>query len=466
MFFVRVWTRLNMNNLDEFRLLARKLAPFFRTLETTYISVCLNSKWYLLYSRHLFLTEEPASTSTLTINTSSIRAGQFRLGLGAGSSADIIEELLAHPGAVTFDDWTVCLATNGRTQDQFDRMFPTRFPGQLRLPTYVLECGAADLSGVKDALNLELLAGEVPYKSLEELCQELRAPIVPGDLRQKTYSEIILGGLVQLNEASELKNQMLTVGITASKSIDRSKLQLAIKAFYSQNAPPRRFVIDPSLITFDELPDAITCKASVELHDVNLAMVFVSYDREFGLKWWFFDQSKSFNQRFQLHRLIDAEGTLSKTIVESRDEFEYSIALMLSILGLTILPYGRIPELKDAPDLLAHSANNDLYVVECTAGDIDHKGKLQKLRDRVRRMEVAARQSSIAISGIYPVMFTNRPRADIAPHLSKLEAFKIAIFCREDIEQISRRLVAPPTAEEIRAAVQALIPTATKETAG
>ncbi len=336
----------------------------------------------------------------------------------------------------------------------------------MRLPTYVLESGAADLTHVMDAFNLELLSGEVPYESLEELCQELRAPIAPGDLRQLTYSEIILGNLVSLNETSELRNEMLSLNIALPRDIERSKLRLTVKAFYSQNAAPRRFVIDQSIISFEEHSGALNGKASVELRNVNLVMVFVSYDNEFVLKWWFFDQSKSFNQRFQLHRLIDTEGVLAKTIVESRDEFEYSIALLLSILGLTILPYGRIPELKDAPDLLAHSGNNDLYVVECTAGDIDHKGKLQKLRDRVRAIEVAVRQASIAISGIYPVMFTNRPREDIAPHLSKLEAFKIAVFCREDIEQISRRLVAPPTAEEMRAAVQALIPTMTKETAG
>jgi hypothetical protein len=351
-------------------------------------------------------------------------------------------------------------------QDRFDRIFPKRIPGQLRLPTYVLESGAADLATTKDALNLELLAADVPYESLEELCQELRAPITPGDLRQLTYIEIILGGLFRVTESSELNNGRLLLNIAVPQTVYRSKLKLAVKAFYSPSAAPRRFVIDQSLLSFEEQESGLICKCSVELSDTNLAMVFISIDGEFGLKWWFFDQSKSFNQRFQLHRLIDTDGSFSKTLIESRDEFEYSVALLLSILGLTILPYGRIPELKEAPDLLAHSANNDLYVIECTTGDIDHKGKLQKLRDRVRSIEVGARQSSIATSGIYAVMFTNRPRKDIVPHLSKLEAFKIAVFCREDIEQISRRLVAPPTADEIRAAVQALIPTATKETTG
>jgi hypothetical protein len=59
------------------------------------------------------------------------------------------------------------------------------------------------------------------------------------------------------------------------------------------------------------------------------------------------------------------------------------------------------------------------------------------------------------------VIFTSLPRTDITPHLAKLEALKISAFCREDIEQVIKRVEAPPTPEEIRIVVQALIPTGT-----
>ena len=90
---------------------------------------------------------------------------------------------------------------------------------------------------MKMADSLDPSAQANPIFSLEELCQELRAPIVPGDIRQLTYSEIILGGLVRLNETSELKNGTLSINVTAPKNIERSKLRLAVKAFYSQIAP-------------------------------------------------------------------------------------------------------------------------------------------------------------------------------------------------------------------------------------
>ena len=60
--------------------------------------------------------------------------------------------------------------------------------------------------------------------------------------------------------------------------------------------------------------------------------------------------------------------------IDSKANFEHRITLRLILMNLTVLPYGAIPELQDAPDLLAYSGENDLYVVECTTGDIDQKG--------------------------------------------------------------------------------------------
>ena len=83
-----------------------------------------------------------------------------------------------------------------------------------------------------------------------------------------------------------------------------------------------------------------------------------------------------------------------------------------------------------------------------------------------RRQKGPAQQEQLHISAIFPIIFTSSPRSDITPHLSKLEAFQISVFCREDIEQIMLRIEAPPSADEIRTAVQSLIPksaTATPE---
>ena len=46
--------------------------------------------------------------------------------------------------------------------------------GQMRLPVYVMQSGAIDLTNSKDALALELLACNTPYESMEELCRRAK----------------------------------------------------------------------------------------------------------------------------------------------------------------------------------------------------------------------------------------------------------------------------------------------------
>jgi hypothetical protein len=450
-----------MTAFDEFSALARSWAQFYRTRETTYISVRQGDTWYLLYSRELFHPDAPLEVPPVHIRTSSIRAGQFRTKIDENNSLEIMERVLADRGKVTVGQWVVSLSDNVPLNERYDPLYPARAPGQMRLPTYVMESGAMDLRRSRESLTLELLACDTPFESLEELCAELKIPIAPGELAQMTHAEIILGNLFRFDETSALKDGHLNLEIVVPRKVKQEQLTVSTKVFYAPNLPPRRFVIPADNFSWEERDGKIYSKCSFELSEGNLALVLVSYEGEFCHKWWLRDKTKSFSPRHQLNLLLDIDNRIEKTFFDSRNDFEYRVALLLSLINLTILPYGRIPELQDAPDILAYSDANDLYVVECTTGDIDQKGKLQRLCDRARNIATRAQQSSVLIANLFPVVFTSLPRADISPHLTKLEALKISVFCREDIERVIQSVEVPPTAEQIRIAVQALIPTAT-----
>jgi hypothetical protein len=450
-----------MTAFEEFSALARSWAQLYRTRETTYISVRQGETWYLLYSRELFHIDDPIAAPPVCIDTPSIRAGQFRTKIEESDASEIMERVLAERGRVTVAQWSVSLFSATALQDRFDRLYPARAPGQMRLPTYVMEAGGIDLRNSKEGLTLELLACNTPFESLEELCNELKIPIAPGEPTQPTHGEIILGNLFYFDASSTLKDDHLNLKIVVPREVKQEQLKVSAKVFYAPNLPPRRFVIPQNSFSWAERDGKIYNECAFEMSDGQLALVFVSYEGEFCHKWWLRDQSKSFSQRYQFHRLLDTDNRIERTFFDSKSDFEHRVALLLSLMNLTILPYGGIPELQDAPDILAYSSNNDLYVVECTTGDIDQKGKLQRLCDRARNIATRAQQSPVAIANLFPVVFTSLPRTDISPHLAKLEALKISVFCREDIEQIIKRVEAPPTPEEIRTAVQALIPTTT-----
>ena len=144
--------------------------------------------------------------------------------------------------------------------------------GQMRLPVYVMQSGAIDLTNSKDALALELLACNTPYESMEELCGELRIPIAPGELTQMTHTEIILGNLFRFDETCALRDGRLNLKIVAPYSVEPEKVKVSVKAFFAANPPPRRFVIPASAFTSTGRDGKVLHECSVEMSDVHPGM--------------------------------------------------------------------------------------------------------------------------------------------------------------------------------------------------
>jgi hypothetical protein len=454
-----------MTDFEDFSKLARRWAPFYRTRETTYIVLETNGMSVLLYSLEAFLIGEPINLPPLQVETKTIHAGQFRVPLSQNTAPQSIEDALTRRGTVALSSGSAGL---GRENDfstysgpaaRFERKYPTRMPGPMRLPCFVLQHAPVDLRKIKDLIDLELIACDVPYDNMEELCVELKAPLSIGEFVQSTFSEIILEGLLTVSGNSILKDDRLLLTINTPKDIEPDKLKITIKSYFSSTSAPRRTVLPSQNATIEKSGDMLMCSFVVPMSGIHLATALVSYDGEYCFRWIFKDQTKSYNERFQVHRLLDNFSTFEKSFFASKNNFEQRVALLLSMLNLIVLPYGGIPELQDAPDLLAYSSINDLYVVECTTGDIDQKGKLQKLRDRTREITQRLQQSPLAIANVLSIVVTSMPRQEIAPHLTKLEALQIAIFCKEDLDRALERLEVPYTPLELRAMVQAAIPT-------
>ena len=113
-----------------------------------------------------------------------------------------------------------------------------------------MESGAVDLRNSKDDLSLELLACDTPFESLEEMCNELKIPIAPGELSQPTYAELILGNLFRFDNTSALKDGHLNLAIVAPRKVKHEHLKVSAKVFYAPNLPPRRFVIPSNSFNF------------------------------------------------------------------------------------------------------------------------------------------------------------------------------------------------------------------------
>jgi hypothetical protein len=129
-----------------------------------------------------------------------------------------------------------------------------------------------------------------------------------------------------------------------------------------------------------------------------------------------------------------------------------------SLLGLQTLKYGQIPKLTEAPDILSLSSARHLYVIECTVGDIDRKGKLHRLYDRANQIKDYLSRTPQPPIAVQPLIFTSLTRQETASHWSTAATYRIGLVCRENILNLLNVLDSPPTAEQLYSAAVAAIP--------
>jgi hypothetical protein len=311
-----------------------------------------------------------------------------------------------------------------------------------------------------NALDLELMACATPYQSFAELLADFGAPVDLADSHVPGIAEVAIWPPAAIEEGSNIEQGKLRIEVTASPGIDTSALRVGVKAFPTNEPHPLRFSINGSELTW--LEDAGVMRGSIvrELPQTPVALTLLSLDGELLVRWWVRDPGLSFNDRLQLHRQIDTQSVFEKTFFADKNEFEERINLLLTLLGLTVLKYGEIKPLTDAPDILATSGARDLYAIECKTGDINKSGKLHRLHERTKAIANATSQTPAPFSAIQPVIITSLSRAETVAHWATAESFQIALVCREDLESLLQRLGTPPSAEELLSATVSCIPSA------
>jgi hypothetical protein len=236
-----------------------------------------------------------------------------------------------------------------------------------------------------------------------------------------------------------------------------------VKSFPTDAPNPLRFSIEGSELEWSRDRDVQRGTVERDLPHTPLALTILSLDGELLMRRWVQDPALSFNDRLQLHRQVDLSGTFIKTFFADKNEFEERVNLLLTLLGLTVLKYGEIKPLTDAPDILATSSARHLYIVECTTGDINKSGKLHRLHERTRAIAEATSQTPAPFIAIQPVVITSLTRTETVAHWTTAESFQIALVCREDLEALLQRLESPPSADDLLQLAASCIPSTRAE---
>lgn len=434
---------------SEFQQLARSMAPAFKTMLQTWVAVRHGISWEVRYCRTIFGTFVPTQLiPDIQIRTSSLRASRKVTLLG--NPVEEVDALLAEPHRPVISEIEQTFSWESGSDSQFHRFYPPEYPGVQRWPTLRITAPAISGQGTTEAtkLQLELLAYERPYEDMADLYEDLGLPRHFSEENSPSVTELILSPVCEILSDSVINEEGICVRVRASPAIVPEALLLGIKA-YGRNQLERFSVKGDRFEWSDEGGERFG-KIVIPSQDVPMAQTALSYQGEHLQKWVIRDESNSFNQLLDIHRAIDPADTLtSDDFFSQKTDFEERVGLLLSLLGLRLLKYGQIPKLTDAPDILALSEQNHLYVVECTTGDVNAKGKVQKLADRTKQIEERLKGSVANPLKVVGVMITSLPRHQTAAHWSQLSNLEIALVCREELESLISQVPAPPIAERL-----------------
>jgi hypothetical protein len=379
-----------------------------------------------------------------------------------------VEHALADPASIRLPDGVVSVAPAGQTvQCQYERFFPARGAGPLRTPT-LITTGCHVPFGLPsiEQLDQELLTCPTPFDSLADLLTELVVPMDAASiLTKEPIAEILLVPPASLKFSPDPKEDQCTFGagklsllISAHPEFNTDQLRIGFKQFPT-NRPVSRTSASAQDLQWQKGGSFKTARYEQDLSNVPLCLTILSHGDDFLGKWWLRDVDLSYNERFEIHRALDPTATFKTTFFNDKNAFEDRVSLLLLLLGLVPFKYGGIRQLTDAPDILAWSAQRHLYVIDCTTGDINSKGKLQRLYERTKKIRESLSRSAQPPIAVLPAIFTSLTTQETAVHSATAAAFQIAIVVRDNIINLLSQVEAPPTPEQLYNAALACIPT-------
>ena len=328
-------------------------------------------------------------------------------------------------------------------------------------------------------MGLRIKACAKPFDNFAELIVELGNSVQAHQIGNSAIPnmEITLVPPARISRG-EIRDGVLFVDVVGSPALNRSKVGLALKLFAAKGTqvqrpppppppppplpPPYPLPLPPQPLTDEGSWSAngnlITGSFSYPVPDMGLIQVFLTYDGEFLGSWWARDHLLSFSLRSAIHRAIDPDGAFVARFFNDRNVFEEHVLILLSLLRLDCLYYGNIAELKDGPDILAISDRGHLYVIECTTGDINSKGKLRRLYERTNSIRHALSNSPHRPREILAVMITSSDERETLHCIDELLTYQIALITRERIMGLLNQIEAPPNADKLFAAAIETIP--------
>jgi hypothetical protein len=309
-------------------------------------------------------------------------------------------------------------------------------------------------------LDLELKTADAPFDNLDELLIHLGLPTT-AQMGDSSTLEIVARSPGMIDPTSIIKDGEAIVECRLANSLQVSGVKVGYKVFRKDKVD--RGHVPGSEIQWRQDNDMKMGSYRVSVGDAFLVQVFLSFAGTWLHQWWISNPQKRLNPRHAIHQVFDEDlellkQRLLKPETDKPYAFEEAVSTLLHLLGFSVSNYGRIPKLQQGPDIIAVSPSGHIGVVECTVGLLDQNDKLAKLVQRTKLIRDKLNGTGYGFVQTQPVIVTPLTKDEVRAHLETAGKHDIAVVCKENLEEMIKRIVLIPNADQLFQEAKRLIP--------
>jgi hypothetical protein len=450
---------MNEQDIEDFKRLFDAWKSTFRSIVQTYIATKTDGGWSLRYGLFVFAPDLPGATKEeIIVETPSIIAGRAYSKASPSNFKKALTKVFEKSLTFRFQKREVYFAEKGYDTHLHLQHHPNT-EANLRLPTLVLrDRNSVNLIQRSDLLDLELYSSDSPFDGVNDLLSQLGIGSDPR-YTSNPLLEIAMRPPAIFSEQSAIKGGKLNVKVVASPGIKRHSIKIGVR--FIVDGVTMRKSIDARDIAWSEENEWTVANTECDVLPAKLAQCFLSYDGEFLHKLWMTDPLQQLNQRSGIYALFDqGKVSLREALFPQKTHarnLEEGMALLLSLHGFIVSKYGFLKS-QDGPDLVAETMNGKLAVVECTTDLPDKSDKLTKLIQRTIRIKEYLSTTLHSYSEVIPVLVSTLPTAEVHAQRDSAAKMGVALICKENIEELIKRLEFPPNPDVLYEEAKQLIP--------
>lgn len=309
-----------------------------------------------------------------------------------------------------------------------------------------------------------LRAGKIPFDTINELSLDYGLGAYRGDLAQL---EVVAHTAVQVSIRSAIEGNAASIGIWMSRGLSKEKARIGYRVL-DKGVVVKRGAFIGNNMTWEEDAGALVGLTKLDVPLGAVVQCIAAYDEHAHHVRWFVDPAVFQNPRAAVLSSVDQTGQLLRTYLfpdlppkgKAADDFEAAVSWVLWVLGFSPASFGLNAKTRDTFDTIAVTPRGDFLIAECTLGLLRADSKLSKLAARAASLRDLLDASNMKNLRVLPVIITAMTREQVKADLAQAEGTGIAVFTREDLEEILNETARYPDSDRLfERAIQSLQPT-------